>query len=67
MKGAFDHVSRGKLLQRMKELRIDNDLIGWTHSFLRENELRSLGLAQKIEIGIHSNSVLDLYQRQRIV
>lgn len=39
VKGAFDYVSRVKLAQRMKELGIDNDLIGWTQSFLTERRV----------------------------
>lgn len=34
VKGAFDHVSRAQLAQRMSALGIDDDLIGWTQSFL---------------------------------
>lgn len=30
IKGAFDHVSQAKLVQRMADLGIENDLIGWT-------------------------------------
>lgn len=30
VKGAFDYVSLVKLAQQMKELEIDNNLIGWT-------------------------------------
>ena len=33
VKGAFGHVPRAKLAQRMADLGIDEDLIGWTHSF----------------------------------
>lgn len=32
--GAFDHVSRARLAQRMARLGIDDNLIGWTQSFL---------------------------------
>ena len=34
VKGAFDHVSRARLAKKMADLGIDNDLIGWTQSFL---------------------------------
>lgn len=34
VKGAFYHVSRAQLAQRMADLGIDDDLIGWTKSFL---------------------------------
>ena len=36
VKGAFDHVSRAQLTQRMSDLGIDDDLIGWTQSFLTD-------------------------------
>ncbi len=36
VKGTFDHVCRAELAQRMPELGIDDDLIGWTQSFLTD-------------------------------
>ena len=36
VKGAFDHVSRAQLAQKMYDLDIDDDLIGWTQSFLTD-------------------------------
>lgn len=33
VKGAFDYVSRLKLAQRMRQLEIDNDFIGWNPIF----------------------------------
>lgn len=30
LKSAFDYVSNGKLAQQMRDLKIDNNLIGWT-------------------------------------
>lgn len=36
VKGAFDHVSRAKLAERMVDLGIDDDLIGWMQSFLTD-------------------------------
>lgn len=39
VKGAFDYVSRVKLAQRMRQLGIDNDLIGWTQSFLIDRKV----------------------------
>ena len=36
VKGAFDHISRAQLAQRMSDLGIDDDLIGWTQSFLTD-------------------------------
>ena len=40
VKGAFDYVSRVKLAQRMRELKLDNDLIGWTQSFLTDRKVK---------------------------
>ncbi len=34
VKAAFDHVSRAQLAQKMFDLGIDDDLIGWKQSFL---------------------------------
>ena len=53
VKGAFDYVSRLKLAQRMRQLGIDNDWIGWTQSFLTD---------RKVEIVIdgHINSEKDV-------
>ena len=34
VKGAFDHVSRKKLAERMTDLGLDGDLVGWTQSFI---------------------------------
>ena len=61
VKGAFDHVSRAKLAQRMANLGIDNDLIVWTQSFLtgRSMELVIDGFTnprQKVEAGIPQGS-----------
>ena len=61
VKGAFDHVSRAKLVQRMADLSIDNDLISWTQSFLtdRSVELVIDGFTnprQKVESGIPQGS-----------
>ena len=61
VKGAFDHVSQAKLAQRMANLGIDNDLIGWTQSFLigRSVELVIDGFTnprQKVETGIPQDS-----------
>ena len=39
IKGAFDYVSRLKFAQRIRQLRIDNDLIGWTQSFLTDRKV----------------------------
>lgn len=57
VKGTFDHVSRAKLVQKMADLSIDNDLIDWTQSFLTDRlvELVIDGFKnprQKVESGI---------------
>ena len=61
VKGAFDHVSRARLAQRMADLDIDNDLIGWMQSFLTDRwvELVIDGYTspkQKVETGIPQGS-----------
>ena len=40
VKGAFDHVSKGQLLNRMIELNIDDDLVNWTGSFLTDRKVQ---------------------------
>ncbi len=39
VKRAFDHVSWVKLAQQMRQLGIDNDLIGWTQFFLIDKKV----------------------------
>jgi len=39
VKGAFDYVSRAQLAKRMADLGIDDDLIGWTQSFLTDRSV----------------------------
>ena len=61
VKGAFDYVSRAKLVQRMKELDIDDDLIGWTQSFLTDRSVELVidgftNSRQKVELGIPQGS-----------
>ena len=61
VKGAFDHVSRAQLAQRMADLGIDDDLIGWTQSFLTDRwvELMIDGYVNpkhKVETGIPQGS-----------
>jgi ribonuclease HI len=34
IKGAFDHIEKGKLIKRLQELQLPPPLILWTHSFL---------------------------------
>ncbi len=36
VKGAFNHVSRAELAKKILELGIDDNLIGWTQSFLTD-------------------------------
>ena len=40
VKGAFDHVSRTRLIERMMELGVDGDLIRWTQSFLTDRTVQ---------------------------
>ena len=40
VKGAFDHVSKNRLLNIMKDLRMPPPLITWTSSFLEDRQLR---------------------------
>ena len=61
IKGAFDYVSRAKLVQRMKDLSIDNDLIGWTKSFLTDRSVELVidgytNSRQRVESGIPQGS-----------
>ena len=39
VKGAFDHVSGKKLAERMTDLGIDGDLVGWTQSFMADRRV----------------------------
>lgn len=36
----FNYVSRIKLVQQIKELKINNDLIGWTQSFFINRKVK---------------------------
>lgn len=61
VKGAFDYVSQVRLIQKMSDLGIDDDLIGWTQSFFtdRSVELVIDGFTnpkQKIESEIPQDS-----------
>jgi hypothetical protein len=40
VKGAFDHVSRGRLLARMVEMRIESNLVRWVSSFMEGRRIR---------------------------
>lgn len=39
VKGAFGHVSKPRILARMKKINIDGDLIRWTSSFLEDRQI----------------------------
>lgn len=57
VKGAFNHVSRARLAQRMADLGIDDDLIGWMQSFLTNKWVELvidgyINPKQKVETGI---------------
>lgn len=61
VKGAFDHVSKTKLVERMMELGIDGDLIRWTRSFLTDRRVQLVinghtNREQDIETGIPQGS-----------
>ena len=61
VKRAFDHVSRAQLAQRMADLGIDDDLIGWTKSFLTDRWVELIidgyiNAKQKVETGIPQGS-----------
>lgn len=71
VKGAFNHVSRARLAQRMADLGIDDDLIGWMQSFWTNKWVELvidgyINPKQKVETGIPriagvSNPILNLY------
>ena len=61
VKGAFDHVSKGQLLIRMTELRVDGDLVTWTGSFLTNRKVQLVidghdNKEREIETGIPQGS-----------
>lgn len=61
VKGAFDHVSRAELGKRMCQLGIDDDLIGWTQSFLTDRWVElvidgHINPKHKVETGIPQGS-----------
>ena len=63
IKGAFDYVSQAKLVQWMKDLGIDNDLIGWTKSFLTDRSVELVidgytNSKQRVESGILQGSLV---------
>ena len=53
VKGAFDHVSKGQLLNRMIQLNIEGDLVNWTSSFLT-------GRKVQLVIDGHDNKERDI-------
>ncbi len=61
VKGAFDHVSRTRLIEKMMELGIDGDLIHWTQSFLTDRTVQLVidghdNRESRIETGIPQGS-----------
>ncbi len=65
VKGAFDHVSHAQLTQRMSDLGIDDDLIGWTQSFLIDRWVElvidgHINSKCKVETGISQGSPVSL-------
>ena len=53
VKGAFDRVSKTKLVERMMEQGVDGDLIRWTQSFLTERKVQ-------LVIDGHTNGKRDI-------
>lgn len=57
VKKAFNHISKTKLVARMLELKIDEDLICWTRLFLTNQKLQFVidghnNQEKKVETGI---------------
>ena len=74
VKGAFDHVSKTRLVERMMELGIDGDVIRWTKSFLTDRKVQLVidghdNKERDIEMGIPQGSPVspilffDIHQR----
>ncbi len=64
IKGAFNHVSKEQLLTRMIELRIDEDLVTWTSSFLTNRKIQLVidgheNKVREIETGISQGSLVS--------
>ena len=62
IKRAFDYVSQAKLVQKMNGLGIDDNLIGWTQSFLTDRSVelvidRFTNPKQKVESKIPQGSL----------
>ena len=65
VKWAFDYISRVKLVQRIMHLGIDNDLIGWTQSFLTNRSVKLVidgftNPRQKVKFGISQGLPISL-------
>ena len=61
IKEVFDYVSWVKLAQQMRQSGVDNDLIGWTPSFVMDREVEividgHISLEKRVEIGIPQGS-----------
>ena len=61
VKGAFDHISKGRLLTWVIELGIDSDLVSWTGSFLTYRRVQLVidgndNQKREIETGIPQSS-----------
>lgn len=57
VKSPLDYVSRVKLAQWMRELKINTDLISWTQSFLTDRKVKlvidgHVNLEKNVETGI---------------
>ena len=64
IKGAFDHVSKPKLLAAMQRLQLPSTLINWVNAFLSDRVIRLMfdGRVQeeiRIEIGIPQGSPIS--------
>ena len=61
VKGAFDHVSGKKLAERMTDLGLDGDLVGWTQSFIVDKKVEliidgHINLEMAVNTGIPQDS-----------
>ena len=61
VKGAFDHVSKNRLIERMIDTGVDGDLIKWTKSFLTDRKVQPVidghnNQERSIETGIPQGS-----------
>lgn len=61
VKGAFDHVSRNQLLRRMRDMKVDGNLIKWVGSFMTDRRLQLVidghcGKEVNLECGVPQGS-----------